>query len=131
MKSLIIVPMLFVISICSFAQKNSVNDLIGKWENTDAKGNKGGLEFRDESNAVMLTANGVTHTCKYTIDFTKDPIWFDIIVYLADGSQKTMTGLLEIIDHSTLKWKLSKNNKRFGNFVKNDGEDFILLHRKE
>jgi hypothetical protein len=93
-----------------FGQSNSTKTLIGKWEGIDnGSGRTGKFNFMDSKRIEITYPDGSVGIGTYTIDFKKDPVWFDIIN--SNGS-KTLKGLIKIENDSTFKWYLSRDGNR-------------------
>jgi len=106
--TVILVAILF--SLNSFSQLNSTKILIGKWEATD-RGKTGKFEFIDGTHVTVTYPDGSVDNCTYKIDFTKYPVWFDIINSKARMS-RTLNGLIQILNNTTFNWCLSRDGKR-------------------
>jgi len=106
--------------------QHTVADLAGRWENSD--GNTGTIEFM-EGSKVSVSVNGIqVPAAAYTVDFSRNPVWFDVVV--APG--KTVKGLLEFEDEDTIKWQIFLNLDRGYDFSPPDDADpiFVLKRKK-
>src|ERR1700724_1841799 len=103
MKKLFIIKLLFsfLIGASVFAQTKTRKILIGKWIGTD-NGKTGSFEFIDSTHVKVIYPNGTYTNGVYEINFTKEPIWFDII-NIQRGHRATLKGLIKFIDDNTLK----------------------------
>src|ERR1022692_1672634 len=107
--------LLFVASVSS--QISSVKDLIGKWTGTTL-GKTGILEFLDSTHVNVTFPDGTFIKGLYSIDFTKNPIWIDIINI--KGNQKsTLEGLIKVIDKTTFRWMITHSGTRPKDFSPN------------
>src|SRR5450432_3221879 len=101
----------------AFSQISSTKDLIGRWEGTTV-GKTGVLEFLDSTNVNVKFPDGTFFKGVYLIDFTKKPIWIDIINI--KGNQKaTLEGLIKFIDKNTFRWMITHSGTRPKDFIPN------------
>jgi hypothetical protein len=107
----IILSILLIINTLSiFGQTNSTKILIGRWEAID-KGKSGKFNFRDSKHIEITYPEGSIDNCTYSIDFGKNPVWFDIVS--SNGVvTKILKGLIKIENDSTFKWYLSRDGNR-------------------
>jgi hypothetical protein len=99
-----------------FSQSNSTKTLIGKWEGID-RGKSGKFNFIDSKHLEITYPDGSLDNCTYTIDFKKNPVWFDIVN--SNGIiSKTMKGLIKIENDSTFKWYLSRDGNSPNDYSK-------------
>ena len=69
---------------------------------------------------------------KYKIDYSKDPVWFDLIpLYTNDDSQRTK-GIIKFISDTQFKLRIGFNNPkiRFNNFDIKDKETTIVFKKE-
>ncbi len=113
----------------AIAQNNITDKLIGKWEAKDGDGVTGSLNFIDSKNIIVTIPGQPLPKGTYTIDTTKNPMWFDITI--KDGNNiLTMKGLLKLTSESTLKWQIFDDGKRPETFTNEKDNNTIILKRK-
>ena len=116
-------------SVSSYSQTLTAKDLVGKWEGTDESNDKGSLEFVDSA-TLVLSMMGKTIPARYTVDFSKTPAHFNIIIG-PGGNQTTLQCLIQLTDADNLKWQVFPGGNRPKDFDKNDSETLIVLKRKK
>ena len=94
----------------SFSQFNSTTILIGKWEAPE-KGKIMKVEFTDSNHVILDFGEGTIDRCTYQIDFTKNPVWFDITNTKGRISKKII-GLIRILNDTSFNWYLSRDGNR-------------------
>jgi len=105
--------------------QHTISDLAGQWETSD--GSSGTVEF-EEGNKVAVSINGMqVPAAAYTIDFGKQPAWFD--VFVAPG--KTVKGLLQFEDDDTIKWQIFLSGDRGYDFSDSEGNPVLVFKRKK
>lgn len=110
MKKLLILIILFSIHTVN-AQQNK-NSLIGKWIGVSWENVSGGIEFSINKTAKLLIKDKELSVKEYKIDYSKNPIWVDLIVE-KNGQTFTLFGLAEFVDAKTIKWEIfPTRNKR-------------------
>jgi hypothetical protein len=110
LKFITLTIVVLLISCNLFSQLNSKKILIGKWVGTD-RGKTGKFEFLDSTHITVTYPDGTVDNCTYKIDFTKNPVWFDIINSKA-GMSRVLKGLIQILNDSTFNWCLSRDGNR-------------------
>lgn len=124
-KVIMLFSVLFAWSHLANAQQRTVSDLAGRWESED--GTTGSMEFI-EGNKVVVSISGMqVPAASYSIDFSQDPIWFDVFV----SPGKAVKGLLKFIDDDTMKWQLFLDGDRPLDFSDNGPVAPIVLKRKK
>jgi len=104
--------LMFCINSYTFSQSNSTKVLMGSWEGIDKNtGKVGKFVFIDSIQIEVVYPDGSKNNCVYTIDFKKNPAWFDIINSQL-GRTKTLKGLIKILNDSTFNWYLSSDGNR-------------------
>jgi hypothetical protein len=115
---------LLLIGHTGYAQ-HTITDLAGHWETTD--GNTGNVTFV-EGSKVVASINGLQFPpTPYTVDFSKDPIWFDVGIMPG----KTVKGLLQFMDDNTIKWQIFLDGGRGLDFNESDSNPVYVLTRKK
>ena len=121
---IIIVVVLATIAKTGNAQQRSIADLTGRWESAD--GITGSIEFV-EGAKVVVSINGLqVPATSYTLDFSKDPIWFDVFV----SQSHAVKGLLQFVDDNTIKWQIFLDSDRPMDFTDGAPGAMILKRRK-
>ncbi len=128
MKNILVLPALFL--FCMFsqtisAQQHTISDLAGRWEAAD--GTSGTMEFIEGSKVVVSVSGMQIPTASYTVDFSQDPIWFD--VFISPG--KAVKSLLKFVDDNTIKWQVFIDGDRPLDFTDNNTVAPIILKRQK
>ena len=108
------------------AQPHTLSDLQGEWESTD-KRKKGSVHFMDDNKILMIFPNGQMLRGIYQVNFSKDPIFIDIIRSAGD----TLQGLVEFLDDATIKWKIFPLHNRTDNLSKQKNTSVAIFKRKK
>ena len=119
---------LFIIS-ASFAQTNITSQLIGKWEAKDGDGVTGSLNFIDSLHVVVTIPNQPLPQGTYSVDTSKDPMWFDI-TFKQGKTVLVMKGLLKLISETALKWQISTEGERSITFRQAKTDNVIVLKKQ-
>ena len=128
MKKLLILMILFSIHSVNAQQKN--NSIIGKWIGTDERSETGGIEFSNNNTAKLLMMGKEMPITEYKVDYSKNPIWVDLIVK-KNGQTMTLFGLIEFIDPNTIRWEVfPMANKRPITFSGKSETTSIILKRQ-
>lgn len=128
MKKLLILIVLFSVHSVNAQQKN--NSIIGKWIGTDERSETGGIEFLNNKTAKLLMMGKEIPITEYKVDYSKNPIWVDLIVK-RNGQTMTLFGLIEFIDSNTIRWEVfPMANKRPITFSGKNESTSIILKRK-
>ena len=123
------VLMLFILihfSSCIYSQPNSIKDLIGAWEGKDSLGRSGRMVVIDSTDIIFTIQNKGTGYARYTIDFGKDPMWFDITMPSKKGTV-VLKGFLKFINHNEIKWQLTFDDERKNGFLQETDNNTVLL----
>src|ERR1035437_3911595 len=94
-KSLLLIAAIFILQSCSNTNKRH----IGEWKGTDNAGKLTSLILDKSNHAVFVQdnqviggkefeMNGIKGECKYEIDYSKNPIWLDLVVYEQGKTQE-------------------------------------------
>lgn len=128
MKKLLILMILFSIHSVNAQQKN--NSIIGKWIGTDESNETGGIEFSNNKTAKLLMMGKEMPITEYKVDYSKNPIWVDLIVK-RNGQTMTLFVLIEFIDPNTIRWEVfPMANKRPITFSGKSETTSIILKRQ-
>ncbi len=116
-KMLFILAVLIIYTGSLFSQIHSTDDLIGRWVGISL-GKKASLEFIDSANVNVTFPDGKFLKAVYAIDFSKNPVWFDVI-NIQKGQKATLEGLIKFIDKNTLRWMVTHEGTRPKDFSPN------------
>jgi hypothetical protein len=120
----IIIVALVLSAATSKAQQHSIGDLAGRWEASD--GTSGNIEFIEGSKVVVAISGLQMPATNYNIDFSKDPIWFD--VFITPGHP--VKGLLKFVDDNTIKWQVFLDSDRPMDFTDGPTPPMTLTRKK-
>jgi len=126
MRHFIVLILIFCSSV-AFGQQKS-NSIIGKWTGIDDKNQTGGIEFLADGTARLIVQGQEMPSVEFKVDYSKDPIWVDLIVRNNDQTQ-TLVGLIAFIDSNTITWEIfpgSKVDDRPTKFTGNTDTSVIL-----
>jgi hypothetical protein len=136
-KTLIVV--LISVAILNCSSKNVRH--IGEWKGTD-KGKTGSLIMDKTNHAIFVidnqvlggndfVINGVKGECKYEIDYSKNPIWLDIVIYEKGKNEEKgrLKGIIEFITDNKIEYRLNLTGERFDKFDPEDKENTIVLDK--
>lgn len=112
------------------AQSKITDKLIGTWEGIDSAQERGSIIIKSDGIMHLVLSPTESIECKYQIDTTKSPMYFDIIVE-EEGEVRTMKSLVLFVDNDIIKWEIFLDRERTPNFTSEASEDIILLHRKK
>jgi uncharacterized protein (TIGR03067 family) len=128
MKALLIFLCLSLQIINSAAQYNKVD---GKWTGTDETGDSAVLTFSGKT-LIMEYEGEQASPCDYKIDYTKDPIWIDLIMKNEDQNE-VIPALIKFIDDNTIKLEVfpfaSSRPVKFSSESNELNENTIILKR--
>jgi len=127
-KSLSVVLILFLFSGSLFSQPHSTKDLIGSWAGT-ALGKNASLAFIDSVHVNVTFPDGKFLKAVYVIDFSKDPVWFDIM-NIQNGQKSTLEGLIKFIGNNTLRWMITHDGTRPKDFTPNKNTSIQTFKRE-
>jgi hypothetical protein len=121
--------LLFVFSFCLgaslYAQKHSLQNLIGRWESEEG----GGIEMMDSAHIFMVYGNEKKPISSYQADFSHSPAWFDFSI-VDSGQTITMKSLMLFVNSDEVKWQVFDDGTRPANFTIGKGE-MVYLRRKK
>lgn len=126
--------LLFVIlGLClhmdSFAQKRTIQSLVGHWEAVDSENASGGIEVLDSSKLFLVYGTERKPIVSYTADFTKAPGWFDFTIKDSSGTM-ALKSLLQFINDDLIQWQVFDESVRPAHFVESEGT-MVYLRRKK
>ena len=123
---------IILVFVCSFwmgtslyAQKHSLQSLIGRWESEDG----GGIEMMDSAHIFMVYGNEKKPISSYKADFSHAPAWFDFSI-IDSGQTITMKSLMQFVNNDEVKWQVFDDGTRPANFTIGKGE-IVYLRRKK
>ena len=134
-----------MIAYNSFGQ-NDNNNLVGKWYGIDENGQPGNVLF-DTENFVTFTSvkntyggkefevKGKLYMYKYTVDYTKNPIQLDYILYKKEKKEDTpiedkrFKSIVRFIEENTVEIKTGSNSKYPKKFSSKKDKSSIILKK--
>jgi hypothetical protein len=138
---------LFLIILSLFGTKAISQDdkiLIGKWIGTDSKKESVTFVFtRDKHVSLHLRgkhyggddfeANGTKFEMIYELDFTKKPIWIDLILTEKETKVERgrTKGIIKFIDDKNAEILLNFEGNRYLNFRKENEKAQLILEKTE
>jgi hypothetical protein len=125
-----VILFLICFSLNAFGQQND-KSVVGKWIGTDEKNQTGGIQFLDDGTATLLMMGQEMPISEYKVDYSKDPIWIDLIVK-NNGQTRTLYGLISFIDSTTIKWEVfpMANNSRPEKFSEETSDTAVILKKQ-
>lgn len=137
-KTLLLITVIFILQSCS----NSNERHIGEWKGTDNTGKTASLVLDKNSHAVFVINNqvlggtefemqGVKAECKYEIDYSKNPIWLDIVICEKGKKEEKarLKGIIRFITDNKLEYRLNFGGERFDKFDSDENENTIVLDK--
>ncbi|MBK8805599.1 MAG: hypothetical protein IPO21_02670 [Bacteroidales bacterium] len=121
---------LICLSSLTFGQQKD-KSVVGKWIGTDEKNQTGGIQFLIDGTAKLLMMGQEMPISEYKVDYSKDPIWIDLIVK-NNGQTKTLFGLISFVDSTTIKWEVfpMANNNRPIKFSDKTTNTAVILKKQ-
>jgi hypothetical protein len=135
--------LIFALTILIFGCSNSNQKHIGEWTGSD-KVKTGSLILYKGNSAVFVIGNqvlggdnfeinGVKSTLKYEIDYSKDPIWLDLVLYEEGQKQENvrLKGIIRFLTNTKMEYRLNFDSsaERFTKFDIEDNENTIVLDK--
>ena len=135
--------LILTLTILIFGCSNSNQKHIGEWTGSD-KGETGSLILNRGNSAIFVLGNqvlggdnfeinGVKAILKYEIDYSKDPIWLDFVIYeegqtLEKGRLK---GIIRFLTNTKMEYRsnFDPSADRFTKFDSEDKEYTIVLDK--
>lgn len=112
---------LFILSHLSFGQTN----IIGFWKGKGKDNTNVSLNFIN-TNTVIFTIGKVSQKLNYKIDYTKTPIWLDLII-INGKNLLPMEGIIEFVDKNVIKWQAMNQSRKF--LPEDDFNETLILNR--
>src|SRR5262245_16855008 len=128
MKRITITIAFLLITICFGACAKKDSRHVGEWVSMEKADpmhiimdESNHLTFTDENGKPMRAPDWKKMECSYEIDYTKDPVWLDII-FKMDGKEAKWKGIVQFLDGGTMVYKstMSFSGKRADNFESDD-----------
>jgi hypothetical protein len=116
---------------------------IGEWTGTD-KGETGNLILNESNSAAFVIGNqvlggdnfemnGVKASLEYEIDYSKNPIWLDLVAYEKEKKKEKgrLKGIIRFLTDTKMEYRLSfdPSGDRFTKFDSEDKENTIVLDK--
>ena len=136
--------LILILTIVIFGCSNSNQKHIGEWTCSDNTGETGSLILNKGNSAVFIVGNqvlggdnfeinGVKATLKYEIDYSKDPIWLDLVIYEEGQKQETVRakGIIRFLTNNKMEYRFKPEPSvdRFTKFDSEDKENTIVLDK--
>ena len=135
---LLLFLMVIIFQSCSSNTKRH----IGVWEGVNSKGIPVNLVLDENKNVVLIQNNeviggnefeyeGKKADFKYEIDYSKDPIWLDFVLYEKGTTQEKtrLKGIIRFITDKKMEYRMNFQKGRYENFDPNDKEFTIVLDK--
>lgn len=136
---ILLIVFIIILQNCSYITDKH----IGEWKGTD-KGKTSSLILDENNHATLISENsvlggeefeieGIKATMKYEIDYSKKPIWLDLVFY-EQGKPKEkgrMKGIVRFITNNKIEYRLAFSGDRYDNFDSDDKENTIVLDKIE
>ena len=133
--------LILTLGILIVSCSNNNKRIIGEWKGGD-KGEIGSLILDKTQHAVIVLGNqvmggkdyevnGFKSECKYEIDYSKDPIWLDIVVYESGTAQEKvrLKGIIKFITDNKIEYRVNFEGNRFDKFDPDDKENTLVFDR--
>jgi hypothetical protein len=111
---------------------------LGKWEGTDNSGETAAVSFEKDGYAVLYL-NGETMgekrdqepLVKYEFDYSKNPVWLDLIVCDLQGKERgRMKSIVKFLSDDQMLWRIGNDEStRPTGFDDQDKENTVLLKK--
>jgi hypothetical protein len=139
LKSLLLIIAIGILQSCS----NTNQRHIGEWKGIDNKVNQPVSLVLDKSNHAVFVEgnqvlggkdfviNGVKAECKYEIDYSKSPIWLDLLIY-EQGKTEAKTrikGIVQFITDNKMQYRFNISGDRFEKFDPEDQQYTMVLEK--
>ena len=138
MKSIIL--FIAVLSLQSFSSFNEKH--IGVWTG-EHNGDVGTLILYKNNDAVLIiddevfggdnfvSENGIKFECKYEIDYSKNPVWLDIVIYIQETKKEVgrMKGIIRFLSDTKMEYRIGFDGTRYKDFDPGDEEDTMILYK--
>lgn len=141
MRKATLISLTFAIALM-FSCSTKTEKHIGEWKGTDNNGTTTILTLDKTSHATLKSNNemiggdnfeisGMKVECKYEMDYTKNPMWLDIV--LIDIAQKQekgrLKGIVKFITDTKMELRLNTEGNRFDSFDAKDKTNTMLFEK--
>ena len=110
--------------------KTKHTEHIGEWSGVDYTGKTGGVVFERDGTGKIIERD-TSISCRYEIDYSKRPIWLDLIL-TQNGKEVRMKSIIEFIeDNNKMRWRTYFDDTRPTAFLEKDPQHTIVLSRVE
>ena len=135
------------IAICSCSSNTENEKHIGEWEGV-SEGKMVNMVLDESMNAIMsgdgqetiggddyYVKEGLRGFCKYEIDYSKNPIWLDIVLSDEDPNSNIevkLIGIIRFLAEDKIEYRMSPpfSKDRFGDFnEKGEGVTMFLVKK--
>ena len=100
---------------------------LGEWSGVDNTGQVGSFVFQKDGTG-KITQGKASDSFRYEIDYSKTPIWLDLIL-TQDGKEYRIKSIIEFIDHDKMRWRTYHNDTRPTAFLQEDPKNTLILTR--
>lgn len=140
-KSLLPILLIFIFHSCS----NSKDKLIGEWHGVTDTGESTTIIMDENDHFFLVIGNyviggdnylnleGKPLECKYEIDYSKNPIWLDIISYEKSTSKEIyrLRGIVRFISENKIEIRLNNEGNRYNSFDPEDNKHTIIVDKRK
>jgi hypothetical protein len=145
MKKTLHFPTLLLLSLLLFlpACQSETERHIGEWSGVSS-GDEGSFTLREDHTATLTLGRhqiggkvfkfrDTEGVFKYEIDYTKDPIWLDFVVFDKATNKELlrMKSIIRFISHKRMEWRINLLNptERFTEFDPKNGSNTLILEK--
>jgi hypothetical protein len=100
---------------------------VGTWTGLDSTNTKGMVSFREDGTGTM-EYGGKTYEFMYFFDYSKKPIWLDLI-YSREGKPIRTRLIVRYLDENHFKWYTFFTEVRPASFPASDSGNVMTLSR--
>lgn len=100
---------------------------LGEWSGVDNTGEVGRFVFQKDGTG-KITQGNASDSFRYEIDYSKIPIWLDLIL-TQDGKEYRIKSIIEFIDRDKMRWRTYHNEIRPTAFLLEDPKNTLVLTR--
>lgn len=142
MKRFSISILFFTVAIILTGCSNNEDKIIGEWSGLDKRRvlklilDKNGDATLVDNNLVLggkdFVVRGIKAQMKYEINYSKEPIWLDLVVSKKDTEEKiTFKGIVKFITDTKIQYRvnLTPNGERFDGFDVEEKSNSIVLDK--
>jgi hypothetical protein len=138
-KSVLLIAVILILQSCS----NTDERHIGEWKGVDNAGTLS-LILDKTNHAVFVQGNqvlggkdfkvkGIKAECKYEIDYSKSPIWLDLVIYEEGETQESgrFKGIVRFITDKKIVYRINFTGERFDTFDPEDTKNTVVFDKVE